>query len=556
MIKYLCTCSLIFFKVVCFSQDATYYQDLENSVNDSTGTLRLNRILQQEFSRVINTNSNGVIGNYVGISTKDKTLSLGYSIVNKQSVVQLSASGGEVNGTTNILNDSKLNSNVTLGAQWNRMFGQQEINIVFDNIKKLQKTHQELNNAEANYADLKKSQQKKLDATLAKKTLAIQQSDSIIKKLESVRNSLLQGGTNVFVDVALQQSLALDKDIITSEIQLYENRILNSDEYLVNTLSELRAARRAGGSTYSKEEFKIDSLKLERLLLSYADTVRLKKVQLQLVEKKMKQNTYSDALLEAAKYTNKLAKKDSVTFMISYDYVKNGWEEGDVLNKIVRDRRKNLEKLNDIRAREISLRWIGIGFSIANESYDMFDPTKALNDQLFSELDVIPTATLSFTNYSNKRIEKSIADKRISFFTIAGSISSGNNAKNLRKVNLETVDSLSINRNAIKTNPVYIGAFEDKLITGKISVDYYRFKNAESEVGFHLRGETNFLSNQIITSIRAGFLFVAIKEGNGKSIVNFELFYGLNDILKTSGEDTIFNRNIMGIQTTFPFNFK
>ena len=50
-------------------------EDLDKIIHDTTGVERLHYIFRNEFFKIANANTNGAIGNYLGISTKDNNLS-------------------------------------------------------------------------------------------------------------------------------------------------------------------------------------------------------------------------------------------------------------------------------------------------------------------------------------------------------------------------------------------------------------------------------------------------------------------------------------------------
>ena len=84
--------------------------------------------------------------------------------------------------------------------------------------------------------------------------------------------------------------------------------------------------------------------------------------------------------------------------------------------------------------------------------------------------------------------------------------------------------------------------------------DFYQFIGTKENVGIHFRGTVDLGQEAPVTSLRMGLLFAATKKDDIKSVANFEIFYGLNDIFKEGEENSLLSRNIFGIQTSIPFN--
>src|SRR5690606_129155 len=115
-----------------------------------------------------------------------------------------------------------------------------------------------------------------------------------------------------------------------------------------------------------------------------------------------------------------------------YSYNINGWELDVVRDKYLEDIKKNLDEFDKIRARDIHLKWLGIGANISNQSYKLFDPDREINSQIFDERDLIPTLIISYSNYKNQvNEENNFGGRSISFFTVAGELNYGNNIETL-----------------------------------------------------------------------------------------------------------------------------
>ena len=89
-------------------------------------------------------NANGAIGNYVGISTKDKNLSFAYNFVGQNSLYEINASGGVQDGVSTLITDNKLNTGVSLGFKFHRFLGTGKIAINAHEIMAIRKEDQKL----------------------------------------------------------------------------------------------------------------------------------------------------------------------------------------------------------------------------------------------------------------------------------------------------------------------------------------------------------------------------------------------------------------------------
>jgi len=187
----------------------------------------------------------------------------------------------------------------------------------------------------------------------------------------------------------------------------------------------------------------------------------------------------------------------------------------------------------------------------------LIDPSQLLSDQIKAEDDYIPSLGLSFSYYVNEERSTPLfpRSRKIVLITGGATWKYSNNLATLLEVEVQTIDSIGVNRSIIDTQKAYKGDFESEIETVQIFADYYNVGWTNSNIGFHFRGTIDIGPHIPIYSVRGGLLFSARKKEDIKTILNFEIFYGLNDILKDNGEEDVLSRNILGMQTTVPFNF-
>ena len=543
---------LIIFSLTSFGQIA-YIDDLNNLIKDSSGEARLNHIFMNEFSRIANTNTHGAIGNYVGFSSKDNTISFAYNFVRKNGLLELNASAGILEGVTTLVTNSEINTGVSIGIKSHWIFGDTNIAINYNEIDTIIKEDQKLTDTYI-LENLKHSKVlESLENDLAKKQKVY---DSIKANLKL----MLKGEGEPALDLEKAEIYTKRKLILESEKDLLEHQIKHVEEIMATQIETLKEKRDAVDNTdlYKQQEFYIDSLEVKELPHELAEKLKAKKKEISALEKLIKSNIYDqtvyDKLLleeKIAKHELKVAKEKKAYFINNGDFVIM-----DRYNTYVDARKKNLEKIDNIRATDIKLSWLTLGGSLSNESFSLYDPSLSYNNQIYKENDIVPSASLSLTYYINKADESSPNEgaRQIYYFTIGGTIKYGNNLGSLTQVDIQTKDSTSTNRSVIKTQKAYMGDYLDNQVTAQVYSDYYQFIGTKDNIGFHLRGTIDIGPQVPVTSVRVGLLFAATKKDDFKSVANFEIFYGLNNIFKTGEEDSLLGRNIFGIQTSFPFN--
>ena len=114
----------VLFSSFSYSQNSNVYDQLELLLDKSNNGVnaRLKHVLRTEFSQIINTNSNGLIGNYVGLSTKDNTLAFGFNKVLDRAFLEINASGSVNDNIAGIFEESRLKSEIKIGFRYHKIF--------------------------------------------------------------------------------------------------------------------------------------------------------------------------------------------------------------------------------------------------------------------------------------------------------------------------------------------------------------------------------------------------------------------------------------------------
>ena len=535
------------------------YDKIEAAFTDTTGELRLKRVIEQEFSRIAKTNTQGIIGNYVGISTKDNNLSAAYNFVFNRSTIEINTNASLTDGISNLFKNDQINTGVGIGTKFNWMFGYKDINLNFSSdIKPIQVELEKLENDYDKFLLNYDTKLKSLKKDTLKQFKELKKVKTRIKFLRTKKNQLLAGGGDNILHHDKDSIYKLHLSILSEKDSLYKYLIVNKDSIVNDGIDTLidRFAKTPHKTIVKALQFKADTLSQYNLPFAWQDSLRKIKQRIGALKSKVKANLFSEVKITEAQHDLLVAEQNLRSSKKLFSRHKS-WASIYMNNKYDADRKKVLDKFNKVRARDIGLQWVSIGGNVKSESYSIYDPILA-TPKIAKEKDLIFSLNGSYSYFLNTTLKdgKFTNDRRIHFFTIGGKLNFGNNVGTLKKVNIVSYDTLSSNSFIRSSENAFQGSFDDEFITAELYSDYYVFKGNKDNRGLHLRATVNIGNSKPITSIRGGIIFAALKRDDFTSIVNFELFYGLNDIFKEGEEDSILGRNVFGIQTSFPFNFK
>ncbi len=515
---------------------------------DLSGTKRLQHVMRQEFSRIINTNANGVIGNYVGISTNEDNLSFAYNWLRKYHVWEVNCSGRVKEGISTIASNSALNTDVNLGAKFHQILSADKITISSLNDRTLEKKAKDLQNQHESYL-------KRYDLREAELKLVVDAKTKQREELNKRRTLLISRQEFGTLDEETAKKIEKRKKNLDAEIRLLETKINNSSTIVEKLLGDLAAAQVNVKNPFAQEQFEVDKLKISLLPELWADTLTRKKYDMKSLEALAKANTFNVDTLKAIDLLLEIVKIDLNVAEENLNYLP--YELAEKSNAYSKERKEIIDKLNNARTEEIRLSWVSLGASVKNESFSLFDQTLSQDAQIYKENDLVPSINASVSRYINEMNETGRSDRarNIQFVTIGGNLKYGNNLAELKQVDIQTTDSVSPSRVIFSTQKAYQGRYKENIAIGNLFADYYMFVGAENNIGIHLRGTVNLGPFIPVYSVRGGLLVAALKRDDTKSILQFEVFYGLNNIFKTGAENNLLSRNVFGLQTTFPLNF-
>lgn len=228
---------------------------------------------------------------------------------------------------------------------------------------------------------------------------------------------------------------------------------------------------------------------------------------------------------------------------------------------------KHKKAIEDIKPIAISLSWISTKYNIKNNKFTLFDDDLDLANQLNTIDYTSHSFSASYTHMSNAKVTQRDSDGKITsydirnrkYFSIGAMFDYTNNLTSLQQV--EIVDSRDIGENTGRTEVIeqnaFKGNYQEDLSSLITYIDYYNFFMKDDTVALHLNPRMMFQENQKpVTTFQVGLVFPFQKKDDTSTIVNLELFYKIKDVFNiTESESALLNRNIVGLQAIFPFNF-
>lgn len=551
---------LLFINFNCFlipktiSQNKEDHITLELLLQDTTKqkNARFEHILRNELTHLINGNSNGLLGSYVGLSIKDKTLDFSFNKVVNRNIFEINGSGAINDNIAGILSENKFKSDIEIGFKYHKIFG----------IKGLSINDTEFEMNKSDYNSLENNNKLKIikntnNIDEAKLNVEIKAKEE--KSAEKKHHKMLASEMNASIDDELNQEFNNEKKIIQNEIILLKAKIndFNSHKEAQLVIFKNNRDRVDNTDPYKDKIYLIDSLKLIKELYQIQKSLTTKNKELIDIDKKINDNLVTEATIEKAQNDVELAKINLKIAKDTYNYTQN-YELSKANDTYNEEYKKILEKVSKFRANDIHLSWISFSGSISNQTYKIFDRTKMPENQILKEQDLIPSIGFSFSSYKNEDKRHFLfpfRDRKIVLFVIGAELKFDNNITALKQIEIQTVDTVAENRIIIDSQKAFEGAFKKSIQTGQIFVDYYNVGWTNQNLGLHLRATLDLGPFTPVYSARAGLVFSAKKKDDIKSNVNFEVFLGLEDLFKKDGENELFLRNSVGIQTTVPFNF-
>ncbi len=374
---YMCSSSIL-------AQDK-YYQNIEELV-DAAGPLantRLDYFAQKEFSNLISTNSDGMIGNFVGLSTENKALSFAYNISRDNSSTEFSFSGAVNNGISGIFSENKFKTGIELGVKHSFLVGGKGLQIVFDDVKAIRTELENLKQQNELYKKKNKIEELKLEKSVEEKD---QQIEDLKKKIGKYLAVSKEGAP---LDINKDRQLKAQKLVLENNLKILIEQKKNMESIKRARLKELNSGFTGSKNPtdYDRYVYELKKIDVENLESKLNGSIAGIQAQIAGLMKDMVLNTYSKDSLHRSQQQLEIAEQERSIESGKYERAKIGWDLGVETRKYEDNRRKILDKFPKLRPRgKIRLHWLSVGGKVSSNRYKFFNPLN-LRDVQFSEVD-------------------------------------------------------------------------------------------------------------------------------------------------------------------------
>ncbi len=499
-------------------------------------------MMNNEFSRLVTGNSFTGIGQYATISTENDNLSAALNFITNSGVFDLEIKGGSSEGITTLINQTSLNTSIGAELAYHINLskkGQEDfITIEIDDLRRIEDTEENL------------KQEYRIEAFKLNSKEA-----SLLSELKKNEQKLKEKNQEKLLT---EDEVGFKRNLLLTELELLQEKreYYSGRDNIQNELRKLRAKRDKIGNTdvFKAKTFLLDSIKLFGLRKEIEAQIAGKNLELASFESFSTANNQILIDKEIDLIEEEISSiKKKIDFHKRYANRLKNQLRNDYVEKI----KENRKKVFDIKAADVQLTWLTLGVGGNNNSYDFFDSSRPLQDQFFKNEDLTWSFMFAYSSYKNvsgKALGIGNRNVRFKSFGIKGNIA--NNINDIGKIEVVTIEELSTTREVLERKEAFQGSFEDNIFTGLIFYDAYRFVGNKDNVGLHFRSTFQFGEIRPVSSLRFGVVLPFQSIEKKGSFLNLELFAGLNDIFNSNGEESIFDRNIIGVQATVPFNFK
>lgn len=536
---------------ITFPRSNKYYLDnQDNLIKLNSLDQKLKFVLNNEFSKLVTGNSSSGLGNYASFSTVENTFSASLNFIKKNGIFDINISGETSEGITNVFSGGNFNTGININAVYHCYIGKPIIEFDQSIISKIELRHYELSKK-------KVLEKEKIKAKLFALNNKLKEKNEELIKIKKliVDNSL---------NSELYKNNQLKKLILIQEIKnnLIKIKYYESEANLKVLINVLRKKRDDPNNKdpFKEQQFKVDSLKVFNYKFTYNTAIKSKQEQLLKIETYLR-NVNNNSIHQTYKSQLELIKKE---ISIINDEIKVYQNVPSTLVGISglliqEEINTNLKKINEVKAKNINITWFTFGGGIGYDSYDLFDETRTFDKQIFSKEDVTPSFSFAISKYTNQSLFKSkkIGARKASFLSFGIDVKLGNNIiSDFTAKEVVTSQEINTMRTLVTKKEVLLGTFKDNIVAAQLYLDYYKFLGNKDNIGIHLKGIKNISDLNSTSAFRIGALIPFVNKDDKSSFLNLEVFYSINDIFKTSASDSPLRKNILGIQTTLPFNFK
>lgn len=450
-------------------------------------------LLPKSLSYFSTSNSFTSLGNFAAVSTVDNTLNASFHFLTENSCIYtVNLKAGATQGIATIFDEGELNSNTSIGFEYRLLFSGKTDVYAGYNIPDILLIDEEIKEIEDNYN--------------LERLKLLERVNYLTKVIDST-------DTNRFQTIGIN---IIDNKLHPDKVKTIQKIDSILDRYVGMSMAE-----------FDKEEKAIREIIPE-----------LKELKKTLQKRALAGGKLVYATEDNVLIADRNAKKSTAK-----------------------------RKKEALKPRFVRLNFLSFGYKATNSNFVRFIDSLELSKQLVKTNYTSHNLYLSYNFISNiKNVESS--NKKINkfdpstykFLTLGAEFSYTNNQSSLGQV--EVIDTKYQNeedaRVVNKSQKAFLGDYLEDLSSLNLFVDYYSFFEKESNfLAYHINPAMVFRENsKPVATVQFGLLIPFKKKEDNKSKVTVELFYKIKDIFNTTENDnSLLNRNIIGVQTAFPFNF-
>lgn len=221
------------------------------------------------------------------------------------------------------------------------------------------------------------------------------------------------------------------------------------------------------------------------------------------------------------------------------------------------------QKQNQLKSKYINLHYLAVGYKATNSLFVRFLENQELANQLAKTEYVSHNVTLSYNFISNiKNLDQAgnFEDAKRRFLSIGGVFSRTNNQASLTQVTVTDTqfENLDQGRVVETSQNAFKGNYLEDINQLTAFVDYYTYLDKNKDA-FALHLNPTMVFNELlkpVASFQFGVLIPFKNKDKQTAVTNIEIFYKIKDVFNTTeNSNSLLNRNIIGLQTSFPFYF-
>lgn len=528
---------MLFFLLAFWNSGWVYGQKEKDSIAERELFFKT---LNQEFQNLVTGGEISAPGKYASFNISEGSLTLASTFSMKNgNVLNVNVSGRSLDGITPIFTNSKLNTGISIGADYHLISsrysrkmarGTKSKTVLISHGPKKEAYLQKLRAIE----DKQKKKENEID-----NTYEFIKAKAELKKLNSenlVLDSLLKPYDFIVLKDEIKKYLAKIRDSVSShhklELTSYINTIIDTNCILDTCIKKYK-----GNLKKAKNRIPIQYKTLLRDVETLIEHIDFDEIEILKSKKEIKAFLINEKQVKLNQLKKRIPKK-----------------EKEILELQIKKEKLALEKEKDYVI-GIDISWFSFGFKINNNSFQRIDTAASLEDQISDENFVSNELKIQWSRY------RSDFDNQSFYFNLGALLRRTDNLNSLQKTEINDFQLIgegeNLERKVISKSLVYTGEYQQRLYGASIYGNYYHYFNHQKNTGLHANLTATFLDKvKPLWNADIGFIFLFKNKEKVTSNLNIELFYRFSDI--GNSEDSkkrIWERNIIGLRLAVPLNF-